>query len=97
METQHAKVIAHLIRLAKAVTKPKGFGFQVLRRDRDDGTIEYQIFADTKGHGTQIAYVQSTKHDAKFNAACFAQGATIPAPALRAIGTSRQSRDRPRL
>lgn len=72
-EQQLRPVREHLLRLAEKVTKPTRYGFQTLRRDRDDGTIEYQIFADTKGNGTQIAYVQSTRHDAEFITACLAQ------------------------
>lgn len=72
-EKQLEKVREHLCRLATLVTKPTRYGFQTLRRDREDGAIEYQIFADTKGSGTQIAYVQSTKHDAEFIAECLEQ------------------------
>ena len=67
------KVRKHLVRLAKAVTRPEAYGFQTLRRERNGGDIEYQIFADTEPHGTQIAWVQSTRHDAEFIAACLAQ------------------------
>ena len=71
-DTQLAKVREYLIRIAKTVTR--AHGFQWLRRDREDDSIEYQIFADTKGNdGTQIAWVQSTRHDAEFIAACLAQ------------------------
>lgn len=67
------KVRGYLCRLAKSVTRANSF--QVVRRDRDDGTIEYQIFADTEKpkHGMQVAYVQSTRHDADFIAAVLAQ------------------------
>jgi len=66
------KVSDHLLRLAAPVTRPT-YGFQVLRRERDNGDIEYQIFADTEPNGEQIAWVQSTRHDAEFIAACLAQ------------------------
>lgn len=67
------KVRQYLTRLAGLVTKPTKYGFQMLRRDREDGSIEYQIFADTKGNGRQIAWVQSSRHDAEFITACLAQ------------------------
>ena len=67
------KVREYLIRLARNVTRPTRLGFQVIRRDRGNGDIEYQIFADTEPNGTQIAWVQSTRHDAEFIAAVLAQ------------------------
>lgn len=50
-----------------SITKAKEW--QCLRRDRNDGGIEYQIFADCEPDGEQIAWVQSTRHDAEFIAA----------------------------
>lgn len=70
-DEQVSQVRAYLIRLAKHVTKAKSF--QVLRRDRTEGDIEYQIFADAPKNGIQIAWVQSTRQDAEFISACLAQ------------------------
>jgi hypothetical protein len=67
------KVREYLCRLARLVTRPTKFGFQCLRRERARGDIEYQIFADTEPNGTQIAWVQSTRHDAEFISAVLAQ------------------------
>ncbi len=95
-ETMLDKVRAHLCRLAKSVTRPLGrdnYSFQVVRRDRENGDIEYQIFADTK-RGTQIAWVQSTKHDADFIAACLAQ-APLFAELLEARAASAPATDGP--
>lgn len=75
---QLGKIREHLIRLSKGVVRPAEYGIQVLRRDREDGSIEYQVFADTKGNGRQIAWVQSSRHDAEFIAACIAQAALFP-------------------
>lgn len=86
---QFGKVRAYLCRLATHVTRPAQYGFQFLRRDRDDGSIEYQIFADTKGNGRQIAWVQSSRHDAEFITACLAQAPLFEqllAPPLRSDG-----------
>lgn len=66
------KVREYLCRLAATVTRPTGV-FQTIRREDGDGGIQYQIFADTDPNGTQIAWVQSTRHDAEFIAACLAQ------------------------
>ncbi len=67
----HSKVRAYLCRLAKLVT-PVG-SLQTIRRDGDDGEIRYQLFADTDPDGVQIGYIDSTRHDAEFVAACLAQ------------------------
>ena len=55
-----------LIKAARCVTKAREF--QIIRRDRDTGEVEYQIFADTERprNGVQVAWVQSTRHDAEF-------------------------------
>lgn len=70
---QLQKIAEMLVRLSKHVTKETGTdGVMCLRRERETGDIEYQIFADTPD-GTQIAWVQSTRHDAEFIQACLAQ------------------------
>jgi hypothetical protein len=89
-QSQLQKVREHLCRLAKSVTKPHGLGFQVIRRDNDEGGIEYQIFADSARDGVQVAYVQSSRLDAEFIAACFAQAPLfaelMPSTLLTAAG-----------
>lgn len=67
MTPEASRVLAEAERLLKAVTKADEW--QCLRRDRDQGDIEYQIFADCDPEGEQIAWVQSTRGDAEFIAA----------------------------
>ena len=86
-DPQWQQVRDYLCRLADSVTRPSTYGFQVLRRERENGDIEYQIFADTEPDGTQIAWVQSTRHDAEFISACLAQ-----APLFRELLALRQVR-----
>jgi hypothetical protein len=87
LDPQLEKVRADLVRRAASVTRPESCGFQLLRRERENGDIEYQIFADTEPDGTQIAWVQSTRQDAEFIQACLAQ-APLFAELLRAASSS---------
>lgn len=69
---QLARVRAYLQRLARHVTKPSQ-GFKVTRRDGDAGEIYYQITGEEPEDVIQIAFVQSTRHDADFISAVLAQ------------------------
>lgn len=69
---QRDKIVAHLHRLARHVSRPSR-GFKITRRDRDDGQIDYQITAEEPDDVILIGYVSSTRHDAEFVAAVLAQ------------------------